>query len=341
MSRRIKTRISILAVIFLMTALLAGCQDEIKEETPDLEDTILNQELTVVGVSQLGSESMWRSANTISIKETFCKENGYFLLFDNARQKQENQIKAIRSFISQRVDYIIFSPLTEDGWETVLQEAKDAGIPVILMDRNINVSDHSLYTTWVGSDFTEEGRKAGEWLDEYLSGIKFNDEDVNIVVLQGTEGSSAMLGRTEGFNEVASKHQNWKILDQVNGDFTTLKGKEEMEMLLKKHENIDVLVSQNDDMTLGALEAIREEEKSTGSKRDIIVISFDATKPALEKVKAGTIQADIECNPLLGAELEEVIQRIENEQPVEKAYYVEEKVFTQKNVMSVIKDRIY
>lgn len=130
-------------MIFLMTALLTGCQDPKKEEESKNEDTILNQELTVVGVSQLGSESMWRSANTVSIKETFCKENGYFLLFDNARQKQENQIKAIRSFISQRVDYIVFSPITEEGWETVLQEAKDAGIPVILMDRNVKVADES------------------------------------------------------------------------------------------------------------------------------------------------------------------------------------------------------
>lgn len=328
-------------MIFLMTALLTGCQDPVKEEAPENEDTILNQELTVVGVSQLGSESMWRSANTVSVKETFCKENGYFLLFDNARQKQENQIKAIRSFISQRVDYIVFSPITEEGWETVLQEAKDAGIPVILMDRNVKVADESLYTTWVGSDFTEEGRKAGEWLAEHLAGIKFNDEDVNIVVLQGTEGSSAMLGRTAGFHEVASQYPNWKILEEVNGDFTTVKGKEEMAQLLKKHEDIDVLVSQNDDMTFGALEAIREAEKETGVKRDIIIISFDATRTALEKVKAGTINADVECNPLLGDEIEEVIQRIENDEPVEKAYYVEEKVFTQKNVMSVIKDRIY
>ncbi|MCI6464241.1 MAG: ABC transporter substrate-binding protein [Faecalicatena sp.] len=328
-------------MIFLMTALLTGCQDPKKEEESKNEDTILNQELTVVGVSQLGSESMWRSANTVSIKETFCKENGYFLLFDNARQKQENQIKAIRSFISQRVDYIVFSPITEEGWETVLQEAKDAGIPVILMDRNVKVADESLYTTWVGSDFTEEGRKAGEWLAEHLAGIKFNDEDVNIVVLQGTKGSSAMLGRSAGFHEVASQYPNWKILEEVNGDFTTVKGKEEMAQLLKKHENIDVLVSQNDDMTFGALEAIREAEKETGVKRDIIIISFDATRTALEKVKAGTINADVECNPLLGDEIEEVIQRIENDAPVEKAYYIEEKVFTQKNVMSVIKDRIY
>ena len=341
MSQKRNRKIWIWGIVFLMTALMTGCQDTKKEEAPENEDTIMNQELTVVGVSQLGSESMWRSANTVSIKQTFCKENGYFLLFDNARQKQENQIKAIRSFISQRVDYIVFSPITEEGWDTVLKEAKDAQIPVILMDRKVKVEDESLYTTWVGSDFMEEGRKAGEWLAEHLAGVRFNDEDVNIVVLQGTEGSSAMIGRTGGFHEVASQHPNWKILEEVNGDFTTVKGKEEMRQLLQKYENIDVLVSQNDDMTFGALEAIREAEKATGVKRDIIIISFDATKAALEKVKAGTINADIECNPLLGEEIEEVIQRIENDEPVEKAYYVEEKVFMQKNVMSVIKDRIY
>ena len=159
-----------------------------------------DEDLAVIGVSQLGSESMWRTANTNSLRETFNRDNGYFLLFDNARQKQENQIKAIRSFISQRVDYIVFSPIVEDGWDTVLEEAKEAGIPVIIMDRKVDVADDSLYTAWIGSDFEKEGEDAGRWLEDDLRGKKFNDDQVNIVVLQGTANSTAMIGRTEGFN---------------------------------------------------------------------------------------------------------------------------------------------
>lgn len=320
-------------------ALLTGCAGQ----EPKTEDTRTptDDNLIVVGVSQEGSESVWRTANTRSVKETFTKENGYFLIFNNARQKQENQIKALRSFISQRVDYIVFSPIVEDGWDTVLQEAKAAGIPVILMDRNINVKDASLYTAWVGSDFVEEGRNAGKWLEEYLKGQRFNDEQVNIVVLQGTAGTTAMFGRTQGFEEIAAQHPNWNILEQANADFTTAKGEEEMRRLLNTYPEIDVLVSQNDDMTFGALEAIDQAGKTTGTGGDITVISFDGTKKALEKVKTGAINVDVECNPYQGKYIEEIIQALETGQSIEKDNYVEEKVFTQKNVLSVLNDRTY
>ncbi|MGC4018636.1 MAG: substrate-binding domain-containing protein [Muricomes sp.] len=164
MKQRMKSSIrGILSAAFVVI-LLAGCGKQFKVEEAKDSLTPKDKNLIVVGVSQIGSESVWRTANSASIQEVFTKENGYFLIFDNARQKQENQIKALRSFISQQVDYIVFSPITEDGWDTVLQEAKDAGIPVILMDRKVNVKDDSLYTAWVGSDFAEEGRKAGQWL---------------------------------------------------------------------------------------------------------------------------------------------------------------------------------
>lgn len=328
-------------VCLAFAMMLAGCGMKTTESTENKENTQEDEELTVVGVSQLGSESVWRTANTASIQQTFTKENGYLLLFDNARQKKENQIKAIRNFISQRVDYIVFSPITESGWTTVLREAKEAGIPVILMDRGIDVGDPSLYTTLVGSDFTAEGRKAGEWLEDYLTGIKFNDEQVNIVVLQGTEGSSATIGRTNGFNSVAAEHPEWKILEQVDADFTTAKGKESMRSLLRKYPDIDVVVSQNDDMTFGAIEAINEAGKKTGAGGDITLISFDAVKDALEKVKAGVINADIECNPNQAEYIEEVIQALERGEEVDKVYYVEDRVFTQKNVLSVLNDWPY
>lgn len=326
-------------IVLAVLALLTGCAGQ----EPEAEDTRTptDDNLIVVGVSQEGSESVWRTANTRSVKETLTKENGYFLIFKNARQKQENQIKALRSFISQRVDYIVFSPIVEDGWDTVLREAREADIPVILMDRKINVKDESLYTAWVGSDFVEEGRNAGKWLEDYLKGQRFNDDQVNIVVLQGTAGTTAMFGRTQGFEEIGAKHENWNILEQTNADFTTAKGEEEMRRLLNTYPEIDVLVSQNDDMTFGALEAIQSAGRTTGTGGDITVISFDGTKKALEKVKTGAINVDVECNPYQGKYIEEIIQALETGQSIEKDNYVEEKVFTQKNVLSVLNDRTY
>ena len=213
-----KIRIFFIPLLFLVL-ILSGCVKEYGME--DTENTV-DENLIVVGVSQVGSESVWRTANTASIQNVLTKENGYFMIFNNARQKQENQIKALRSFISQRVDYIVFSPITEDGWETVLQEAKEAGIPVILIDRKVNLSDQSLYTTWIGSDFYKEGRMAGNILDEYLTKQHRQEESIRIVVLQGTEGATATIGRTNGFNEVAEAHDNWLILEQADGELSLI-----------------------------------------------------------------------------------------------------------------------
>ena len=296
------------------------------------ENPVEDDNLIVVGVSQVGSESVWRTAHTQSIQDAFTRANGYLLIFDNARQKQANQIKAIRSFISQQVDYIVLSPIEETGWETVLQEAKDAGIPVILMDRTVDVQDDSLYTTWVGSDFTREGQDAGYWLEDYLKNQGKDETEVNIVVLQGTKGATATIGRTRGFNEVAKVQRNWNILEQVDGEFTTAKGKEEMARLLERYEDIDVVVSQNDDMTFGALEAIKAAGKTTGVNGDIIVISFDAVDAGVELVKNGEINIDVQCNPDQGKYVEQVIQDMEAGKEVEKAYYVPERVYTWENL---------
>ena len=300
-----------------------------------------SDDLTVIGFSQLGSESLWRTANSESIQEVFQKDNGYLLIFNNARQKQENQIKAIRSFISQRVDYIIFSPLTEDGWDTVLQEAKDAGIPVIVVDRMVSVEDESLYTAWVGSNTDEEGQKAGQWLEQYVEEQGITEEPLNIVVLQGTPGSTAELGRTKGFNTIASEHQNWNILKQESGDFTAALAKEVMSNMLKQYPDIDVLVSQNDDMTFGALEALEEAGLTTGAEGDIVVISFDAVREALTMVKNGKINVDVECNPLQGEYILEVVKKLRRGETVEKYNYVEETVITQENVSKLLPGRTY
>lgn len=296
----------------------------------------------VIGVSQLGSESRWRTANTESVQTVFTTENGYFLIFNNARQKQENQIKAIRSFISQRVDYIVFAPVIETGWETVLQEAREAGIPVILMDRKADVEDKSLYMTCVGSNFTEEGERAGRWLEDDLKRRGRDDDKINIVVLRGTEGSSSQIGRTIGFSIVANEHNNWVILEQKYADFTSAKGKEVMEGLLRKYQHIDVVVSQNDDMTFGAIEAIREAGRTVGVDGEITMISFDAAYEALKMVSEGTINVDIECNPNQAEYISEVIDMLEHGQEIEKQYYVEEHIFTMENVTEdVLRERNY
>jgi simple sugar transport system substrate-binding protein len=223
-----------------------------------------------------------------------------------------------------------------------LQEAKDAGIPVILMDRKIDVSDKSLYTTCVGSDSFAEGSKAGTWLEEDLEKRGLADEEINIVILKGTQGASAQVGRSVGFSEVAAKHENWNILDQKYADFTAAKGKEVMADFLEKYPDIDVVVSQNDDMTFGAIEAIREAGRTVGIDGDITMISFDAVSEALELVAEGTINVDVECNPNQGEYISEIIQKLENGEEVEQQYYVEEDVFTIDNVTEeVLKGRTY
>lgn len=333
---------ALLCALFL--AAMSGCgsfQDVMPEENHSEKIPDEEENLVVVGFSQLGSESVWRTANSESIQEALTRENGFFLEFNNARQKQENQIKAIRGFISQRVDYIMFSPATESGWETVLREAQDAGIPVILVDRKASLEDDSLYTAWVGSDMISEGKKAGIWLEDYLKEEGRDKEEINIVVLQGTIGSSAQLEREKGFNMIAEAHPNWHILKQEPADFTTAKGKEVMEAFLRIYSNIDVVVSQNDDMTFGAIQAMDERGITTGVDGDIILISFDAVREALELVSQGIINVDIECNPNQGEYILELIRKLENGEMVDKENVVEEKVFTQENVDEYLDTRTY
>lgn len=338
----------IVGVLVLSLLLLASCGadfgvDGNAEQTDEgAEGDISEREdLIVVGVCQVGSESVWRTANTESIQQTFTGDNGYFLIFNNARQKQENQIKAVRRFISQKVDYIVISPITEDGWDTVLKEAKDAEIPVILMDRKVNVSDPELYTAWVGSDFFLEGKNAGEWLEQYLEKKGMSEEEIHIVVLQGTEGSSAMIGRSKGFESVADKHKNWIILEQAGAEYTTAKAKEEMKRMLDKYPDIDVVVSQNDDMTFGAIDAIEECGLTAGEEGDVILISFDAVYTALKLVEAGKIGVDVECNPLQGPYVESIIKALEYNWGFEKENYVPEQVFYKENVSEFLPDRKY
>lgn len=304
-------------------------------------ETMSDDALISVGFSQLGSESTWRSANTESVKASLSTNNGFFLIYDNARQKQEKQFKAVRSFISQRVDYIVICPVIQEGWDVVLAEARDAGIPVILLDRNISVNDESMYTSFIGEDMYAEGASAGKWLEENLEKRGKSDEDINIVVIEGTSGSSAQEGRARGFGAIAARNMNWKVIASAKGEFTQTKGKETMARLLGEFDDIDVIVCQNDDMAFGAIEALNEAGVKTGGAGEPILISFDGTRKALELVKEGVINVDVECNPNSGELLAQIINDLEAGNAVDKAYYMEEKVFTKENVDEYIEDRNY
>lgn len=254
----------------------------------------------VIGFAQTGAESEWRTANTESVKAA-AKAAGHELKFSDAQQKQENQIRAIRSFIAQKVDVIILAPLVTTGWDTVLQEAKAAKIPVILESRSVVVKDPSTWVTFVGSDFVEEGRRAGRWL---LEATKSGTGDVNIVELQGTVGSDPAIERKKGFEEVIKANPRYKIIRSQTGDFTRAKGKEVMEAFLKAEgKKINVLYAHNDDMAIGAIQAI--EEAGLKPAKDILVIGVDAVKGAFEAMIAGKMNVSVECSPLLGPQLME------------------------------------
>ena len=282
-----------------------------------------------VGFSQVGAESDWRTANTESMKSTFSEDNGYELIFDDAQQKQENQLTAIRNFIQQEVDYIVLAPVTETGWDTVLQEAKDAGIPVIIVDRMVDVSDDSLYTAWVGSNFKLEGQKAMAWLDAYLEAKGRGDEEINLVDIQGTIGASAQIGRTEGFDEAVEAHDNWTTLAQQSGEFTQAKGQEVMESILKQSgDDIDVVYCENDNEAFGAIDAIKAAGYEVGGEEgQILVMSFDTTKQGITDTLSGDIIVNTECNPLHGPRVEQIIKQLQAGETPEKQAYVEEGIY--------------
>ena len=291
-------------------------------------------EKLTVGFSQIGAESAWRTANTDSIKNEAAKR-GVELKFADAQQKQENQIKALRSFIAQGVDVIAFSPVVETGWEPVLREIKRAGIPVVLSDRAVKVSDPSLFVTFIGSDFVEEGRRAGQWLVEKTKGKAM------IAELVGTPGSAPAVDRKKGFEEAITAQPGMKIIKSQSGDFTRAKGKEVMETFLKSPEGkqITVLYAHNDDMALGAIQAIEEAGLKPGT--DIIIVSIDGVRGAFEAMVAGKLNCTVECNPMIGGQLFDLIKKVAAGQPVPKRVAVEEGVFDQSTAAAALPTRKY
>jgi simple sugar transport system substrate-binding protein len=293
------------------------------------------QKKIVLGFSQIGAESEWRTANTESIKQA-AKDAGIELKFSDAQQKQENQIKAIRSFIAQKVDVIGLSPVVESGWDTVLQEAKAAHIPVILTDRAVDSKDKSLYVTFMGSDFVAEGRKAGDWLVNFEKG---KQGPINIVELQGTVGSAPAIDRKKGFEEVISKDSRFKVTRSQTGDFTRSKGKEVMEAFLKADKNIQVLYAHNDDMAIGAIQAIEEAGLKPG--KDITIISIDGVKGAFEAMMAGKLNVTVECSPLLGPQLMSAVKDVVAGKPVAPRILTKEGIFPQEVAAAEFPKRKY
>jgi ABC-type sugar transport system substrate-binding protein len=288
-----------------------------------------------MGFSQVGAESGWRTANTKSIQEAAAAA-GIELKFSDAQQKQENQIKAIRSFIAQKVDIIAFSPVVESGWDTVLKEAKDAGIPVILTDRAVDSQDTTLYKTFLGSDFIAEGKKAGDWLVQQYQG---KNDPVNIVELQGTTGSAPANDRKAGFGDVIKNDPKFKIIASQTGEFTRAKGKEVMEAFLKANPKIDVLYAHNDDMGLGAIEAIEAAGKKPGT--DIKIITVDAVHDGMQALADGKINYIVECSPLLGPQLMDLAKKVLNKETVPNRVVTVETTFTQEQAKAVLPERKY
>ena len=265
----------------------ASTNDTAKEEG--------SSDVITVGFSQVGAESDWRTANSESMKSTFTKDNGYELIFDDAQQKQENQISAIRNFIQQDVDYMV------------------------------DVKDDSLYTAWVGSNFELEGKKAAAYLDAYMKAK--NMKDMKLVNIQGTIGASAQIGRTKGLDDAVAAN-GWNLLDKTTGEFTQAKGQEVMQSFLKKYKkDINVVYCENDNEAFGAIDAIKAAGYEVGADKDMMVFSFDSTKEGLKKVQSGEITLNTECNPLHGPRVEAIIKQLENKETPEKKAYVDEEMF--------------
>ncbi len=287
-----------------------------------------NNNVYVIGFSQVGSESDWRVANTKSMTAAFADDPDYELVMENARQEQENQFTAIRRFILEGVDFIIIAPTVEEGWETILAEIKEANIPVIIMDRSVAVEDESLFLTNIGSDFLHQGNLAVKWLEGEIPA----DKQAKILHLQGTIGATAQIMRTKALEDAVTQHSNWEITGQLYGDFTEAKAYEVMTEYLKTNKDIDVLYSENDNMTFGAMRALNEAGISYGNGGQVKIITFDATKEALQYCHDGKINLCIECNPLFGPRVKELIEKYRNGEEIPKHVYVDESAYTTQNI---------
>lgn len=344
-----KKLVSVLMCAAMTATLLAGCgggssapaatstpeskADAAPAETQAAEaeapaaDTASGDVITV-GFAQVGHESDWRAANTKNYQDTFSAANGYELLFVDADNDHKVQIEAVRGFIQQEVDYICVAPIQSAGWDEVLKEAQAAGIPVLIVDRAVD-ADPSLYVTQIGCDMVAEGEAAGNWLAEYLGG-----KEANILVIEGSVGASATIGRTEGFNNIAKDHAEWKILDVQSGDFTQAGGQQVMESYIKSYKGFNVVVCQNDNEAYGAMDAMDAAGITYGTGGDVTIISYDATHDGLQYTLDGKITCNVECNPLQAEFAAQVIQKLQAGEAVDAVTVVVDQAFVAPDVTS-------
>ena len=296
----------------------------------------------LLGFSQIGAESEWRKRHSRSIIEAAGEAN-IQIVFDEAQLKQANQIQAIRSFIVYQVDIIAFVPIIETGWDAILQEAKEANIPVIVVDRKIKVSNPSLYVAWVGEDGIEEGRKAAMFLQQKYAET---EEPLNIIEVTGTKNSSIVEERSRGFREVLSKDSKYSFIYSEAGNFLRSRGKEIMAQIIAYNgglsignKKIDVIFSQNDAMTLGIIDALESNGIKPGS--DVTLLSVDAQQEAIDELKKGKINCVVECNPNTGPILMNLVKDIVAGKDVPRETYMEESVFTENSSFNNILPRGY
>ena len=335
-----KRKLLALTLALAMGLSLAACGGDTAETTAPAETGAVEattpaetgDDVITVGFAQVGHESDWRTASTKSAEEVFSEENGYELLFNDADNDSAVQLEAIRSFIQQGVDYIIVDPIVSTGWDSILTECEDAGIPVIVIDRTIDDSDK--YVSWVGSDFKTEGLACGEWLKAYAEAKGISE--INALVIEGSTGASATIGRTEGFKEIADR-EGWTILDSQNGDFTEAGGQEVMESYCQSYAGqFNVVICQNDNEAYGAMTAMDAAGVTYGVDGDVIIVSFDSNKPAVQHVLEGNMNATFECNPMAAPFVDEVIKQLEAGETPEKEIYMEESWFAAEDIVSEI-----
>ena len=317
-----------MAAITCLSVALSSCR---KNNTRQEEQDLL------LGFSQIGSESAWRIGNTNDIEKQ-AEKYGVGLMFENANQKQENQIDAIRRFIAYKVDVIAFSPIVEEGWDNVLTEAKEAGIPVILVDRDISSDKEGLTTCLIGADFYKEGVMAGEYLIRKADALGL--DTVNIVEITGTDNSTPMRQRQAGFADAIASDSRMHVLESIDGDFLKSRGAECMRSLLEKYgDQIDVVYSHNDEMTLGAIPEIEKAGFVPG--QDMIIISVDGGQDAIDVLKQGKINCVVECTPKLGKEVMETAIKLKNGETVDKVIHPEERIFSDEQDLSNLEPRGY
>jgi simple sugar transport system substrate-binding protein len=327
----------VIALLAMVVAVVAcGAQSEPaaeqpaqqEEAAPAAEGKLTYADLTVC-YPQLGAESDWRTANTASFKQT-AEELGVNLIFSDAQQKQENQISAMRACIQQGVDVIALPPVVEDGWDAVLTEAKDAGIPVIIVDRSVS-ADESLYASHIGSDMVLEGQRSADEMNKLLP------DGGKIVELSGTTGSGAAVGRAEGFR--MNLNDNIEIIDSQTGNFTTAEGKPVMEAFLKKYEGeIDGAFIHNDNMAIGAVEAMKAAGVEPG---EIKIVSVDGTRGGFQLMIDGWVQADVECNPLLGPQVMEMALALANGEEIPREVLTDETIYYPEEAEELLPSRLY